>query len=495
MLYLEQLKQKYFLILRYIGMIIIGIGIVLIMPLFSLLFYRNEISQAVYFIIPSVASMILGLLMISKFKNRKDVSLTVQDGGIIVFLSWMSAIIISAFPFTLSGMLNFTQAIFECTSGWTTTGLSVVDVTKVPKVFLLWRSIMQFFGGAGLAVVMLSTIIGPLGMGLYTAEARSDKLLPNIKKTTGLIMKIYSGYIIAGIILYVIAGMPIFDAINHSIAAVSTGGFSTKVNSIGEYKSSLIELITIILMILGTTNFAAHYLILRGEVKKFFKIGEVKFMFFLMSLSIPLLAFFTLRGLYTSLGRSFRIAIFEATSAISTTGFSTVVYTNWNDFGVFIMVILMIIGGGTGSTAGGLKLYRAYVLVKSLLWNIKGFLLPKYGVKENYVIRPEEKYYVKDNHLVELGNFLTMYVITYFIGVCIITLNGYPLRDSMFEIASSLSTVGLSVGVTSASAAGVVLWTESVSMLLGRLEFFIIFYTIVKIIRDTKLTLKNKFSH
>ncbi|KOA20846.1 Trk system potassium uptake protein TrkG [Clostridium homopropionicum DSM 5847] len=491
MLYLDQLKQKYQLIIGYIGIITIGAGIVLIIPLISLFFYTDEVSQGIYFIIPSAVSIVLGILMSNRLKNRKVISLTVQDGGIIVVLSWIVAIIISSFPFTLSGMLNFTQAVFECTSGWTTTGLSVVDVTKAPKVFLLWRSIMQFFGGAGLAVVMLSTIIGPLGMGLYTAEARSDKLLPNIKKTTSLIMKIYSGYIIAGIILYVIAGMSIFDAINHSIAAVSTGGFSTKVNSIGEYKSPIIELITIILMILGTTNFAAHYLILKGKVKRFFRIGEVRFMFFLMSLSIPLLAFYTLRGLYTSLGRSFRIAIFEATSAISTTGFSTVTYTNWNDFGIFVMVILMIIGGGTGSTAGGLKLYRAYVLIKSLLWNIKGFLLPKYGVKENYVFRPDGKYYVKDNHLVELGNFLIMYVITYFIGVCIITLSGYPLRDAMFEIASSLSTVGLSVGVTSANVSGVVLWTESVLMLLGRLEFFVIFYTIAKVIKDTKLVLKK----
>ncbi len=487
MLYLEQLKQKYLLILRYIGMITVGVGIVLIIPLISLLFYTNEINQAVYFIVPAAGSVLLGGLMIRKFKYREDISLTVQDGGIVVFLSWIVAIVISSVPFMLSGMLNFTQAVFECTSGWTTTGLSVVDVIKAPKVFLLWRSIMQFFGGAGLAVVMLSTIIGPLGMGLYTAEARSDKLLPNIKKTTSLIMKIYSGYILAGIILYVMAGMSVFEAINHSIASVSTGGFSTRVGSIGEYKSAAIELITIILMVLGTTNFAAHYIILKGEVKKFFRIGEVRFMLFLMAVSTPLLAFFTLKDLYGSLGKSLRIALFEATSAISTTGFSTVGYTNWNDFGILIMVILMIIGGGTGSTAGGLKLYRAYVLVKSLVWNIKGFLLPKYGVKENYVFRPEEKYYVKDNHIVELGNFLTMYVITYFIGVCIITLSGYPLRDAMFEIASSLSTVGLSVGITSINASGVVLWTESIAMLLGRLEFFIIFYTIVKIIKDTKL--------
>ncbi|MBG0765661.1 MAG: TrkH family potassium uptake protein, partial [Tissierellales bacterium] len=138
--------------------------------------------------------------------------------------------------------------------------LSVVDVTKTENIYLFWRSLMQFFGGAGLAVIMLSAIVGPHGLGLYNAEGRSDKLMPNVRKSTKLIMTIYSGYVVAGVILYVLFGMPWFDSVNHSMAALSTGGFSIKPGSIGDYNNLGIELVTIVLMFLGTINFTAHYI-------------------------------------------------------------------------------------------------------------------------------------------------------------------------------------------------------------------------------------------
>ena len=181
-------------------------------------------------------------------------------------------------------------------------------------------------------------------------------------------MIIYTGYIIAG--------MPWFDAVNHSIAAVSTGGFSTKALSIGYYDSVSIEFITTILMILGTINFAAHTVLLKGKAKEFFKIGEIKFLGFILFTFIPIVFYFCTINLFESISKAWRVAIFEVVSALSTTGFSTVGYTNWNGFGAFVLIIAMLIGGGTGSTAGGIKHYRVYVLLKSLWWNIKSFILP-----------------------------------------------------------------------------------------------------------------------
>ncbi|MGF7059008.1 TrkH family potassium uptake protein [Brassicibacter mesophilus] len=491
MIYVEQLKERYQLIIGYLGTMILGVGIALLLPLLILPIYRTEVDQALYFIIPSAIAIIIGYVLRLKIKTVKQATLTLQEGGTIVILSWFITVVISALPFILSKQLNFTQAIFEAVSGWTTTGLSVVDVAKTSNMFLLWRSLMQFFGGAGLAVVMLSAIIGPHGLGLYNAEGRSDKLLPDVAKSTKLIMAIYSSYIVAGIVLYILAGMPWFDAINHSIAALSTGGFSTRVGSIGEYNSFAIELITIILMILGTINFAAHFILLKGQIKKFFKIGEIRFMFFILSLSIPLVSFFSLYKLYGSLGKSIRVGIFETVSALSTTGFSTVGYGDWSGVGIFVLIVLMIIGGGAGSTAGGLKQYRVYVLIKSLIWNIKAYLLPKNIVRQNYINRPEGKYYVSDKHVVEISNFTTIYLIAYVIGVFILVANGYSLQASMFEFASSLGTVGLSVGVTSPDAPTAVLWTEIVGMMLGRLEFLVIFFAGMKMFRDIKMLVKN----
>ncbi len=492
---LNYLRERYSIIMKYTGIVTIGIGFSLLLPLLILPIYVNELYQSIYFIIPSIAATILGYMMKNLNKSKKQTTLTLPEGGIIVVLCWIIAILFSAIPFILSNQLNFTQAIFEVVSGWTTTGLSVVDVTKTSNLFLFWRSIMQFFGGAGIAVVMLSSIIGPHGLSLYNAEGRSDKLLPHVVKSTKLIMSIYCGYIVAGIILYVLAGMPVFDAINHAIAALSTGGFSTKAGSIGEYNSLAIELITIILMLLGTINFAAHFVLLKGDIKRFFKIGETKFMFFLMSITIPVVSFLSLIKLFGSVSRSIRIGAFEIISAISTTGFSTVPYTNWDNFAIFIMILVMIIGGGAGSTAGGLKLYRVYLLIKSLIWDIKKYVSPKNSIKENFINRPDGRYYVTKDHILEVSNFTVIYLIIYVLGVIILIYHGYPLKDSMFEFASSLSTVGLSIGITSPDAPGMVLWSQIIGMMFGRLEFFVLFFAGIKLFRDIKFACKHKLKN
>ncbi|AOT69043.1 TrkH family potassium uptake protein [Geosporobacter ferrireducens] len=492
MLYIEQLKDRYQLIIGYVGTIIIGIGLALLIPLLLLPIYRTEIHEVRYFVVPSLIAIVLGYGMRRVMKYGEEATLTLHEGGVIVLMAWVSAAIFSSMPFILSGKLNFTQAMFEAVSGLTTTGLSVVDVTETSHIFLLWRSLMQFIGGAGLAVIMLSAIIGPHGLGLYHAEGRSDKLLPNVARSTKLIMIIYIGYITSGVILYILAGMPWFDAVNHSISAVSTGGFSTNPDSIGAYESLPIELITIILMFFGTTNFAAHYLLLKGEVKRFFQIGEIRFMFLALAVAIPFTVYFSLLKLYGAAGKGIRVAIFELTSALTTTGYSTVGYGDWDSFAIFIMITIMIIGGGAGSTAGGLKQYRVYIMLKSLVWNIKGYLLPQNVVRQNYVIRPEGKYYVSPNHALEICNFAMLYMITYAAGVLVMLAHGYSLQDSMFEYASTLGTVGLSVGITAPDLPGMVLWAQIAGMMLGRLEFLVVFFAGLKIIKDIRIITKRK---
>lgn len=485
--FLTMMRHKYRLMLHYLGVILIIMGFILLLPIVMAIFYPSEMNEVFSFVTPASIVIILGTFIWLMTREKiNDITITFQDGGIIVVISWLLICLISAIPFILSGQLSFTQAIFESVSGWTTTGLSVVDVTKTSHMFLMWRSIMQFFGGAGIAVIMLSSIIGPGGLGLYSAEGRTDLLLPNITKSTKLIMTIYSGYILVGAVLYIFAGMPVFDAVNHAIAALSTGGFSTVPNSIGEYNSAIIEFITIILMFAGTVNFAAHYIFLKGNIKRFFKLGEIKFMLFILSIVIPFVAFFSIEPLYDGLDKTLRVSIFELVSALSTTGFSTVGYGDWNDFGIMVMVLLMFIGGGTGSTAGGIKQYRIYILAKSLVKNIKGFMLPTKAIKEIKVEKPEGSVFLKDKEIIQISNFVFLYFVIYFIGVAIMLAHGYTLRDSMFEFASSIGTVGLSVGITSPSAPLPVLWIQIIGMLFGRLEIFVIFYAFIKIIKDMK---------
>jgi trk system potassium uptake protein TrkH len=302
-----------------------------------------------------------------------------------------------------------------------------------------------------------------------------------------MIVRIYLGYTIAGIILYYLSGMSFFNAINHSFAALSTGGFSTVTNSIGEWNSIGVELVTIILMLLGTINFATHYALIKGKFKKFFINAEIKLMGILIAFLLPIIIFISLMGIYGNFQESLRHAIFQIISALSTTGFSTIDFNTWPIFANFIIIILMIIGGGTGSTAGGIKQYRIYIMFKSIYWNIKRQFFPRNQVNENYIWRGESKWYLKNEHIREIANYILLYLFTYMVGVMIFLSQGYQLGESMFEFASALGTVGLSIGITSAEVSPIILWTEIFGMILGRLEILIIFFAIIKLFADIKV--------
>jgi len=469
-------------ILSYTGGVITLGAPLMLTPLSVGFFHRGEWGAWKDFTIPAVALFLLGMTLWRGFHSRRAATINILEGGVIVLLSWIIIILFSAFPFITALHLNFTQAVFEAVSGWTTTGLSVVDVTKAPRAILIWRSTIQLAGGAGLAIIMISSIAGPVGPGLAFAEGRTDQLVPHVRKSAKLVMTIYLGYAIVGTLAYIFAGMSSFDAVNHSFAAVSTGGFSTVPESIGRWNSVTIEAVTITLMILGNLNFLTAYLMLNGKFRAVGRNGEVRLMAFVLPVSAFLLFFLVCRGFYPTLEKGARVAIFETVSALTTTGFSTVSYNNWPAFGWFLLIVLMLVGGGTCSTAGGIKQYRIYLLYKSLGWEFKRYFLPRTAVVENYVWQGENKDYIKDDRIRQTSLFLFLYLICYVLSVGILTAHGFNLPESMFESASSLGTVGISVGVTSASAPPIVLWTETLGMFLGRLEFFIVFISAWKII-------------
>lgn len=343
---------------------------------------------------------------------------------------------------------------------------------------------MQWAGGAGLAIIMLATIVGPAGPALGIAEGRSQQLVPQVRQSAKIVMMIYAGYAVIGIVAYKLAGMNIFDAINHTFAAISTGGFSTKTDSIGHWNSLSIEAVTLPLMILGNLNFLTAYLLLHGKIKAVSQNGELRLMLLLVPVCSVALFFLVCISLYTALSKSVRVAVFETVTAITTTGFSTVSYNNWNSFGVLLIIALMLIGGGTCSTAGGIKQYRIYVLYKSIIWEIKGFFLPRNTVTENYIWQGEQKDFISDTRIMQIGTFVFLYLATYVLGSLVIASTSVSLEESLFEFASALGTVGLSVGVTGPQASPVILWTEIFGMFLGRLEFFVIISGVLTIIRD-----------
>ncbi len=493
------MREKEYLIERYSG-IISSVGVILLLasavmftPLLILLSCPEEIIHAWDFALPAVCLFSLGVVLWKGFHPPHSIILTIQEGGITVLLSWIIVILFSAWPFTSVLGLPYSRSVFESVSGWTTTGLSVVDVASAGKMILIWRSIIQLAGGAGLAIIMMSAIIGPTGVGISSAEGRGDQLVPHVKQSARLVLIIYISYALAGIIAYRLAGMSLFDAINHSFAAVSTGGFSTRVESIGYWNSVTIEAITIILMILGNLSFVTAWFLWHGDLRVVARNGEVRLMVMLIPVSVVSLFLLTSRTLYPDALKSMRVALFETVTALTTTGFSTVVYNNWNSFGIFLMIVLMLIGGGTCSTAGGIKQFRIYLLWKLLCWEIRGYLFPRATILERPVWEGNRRVFVDDAKIRQVMAFIFLYLLIYVIGVIILCVCGYNLSDSLFEFASAIGTVGITIGVTNPRMPDVALWSETTAMFLGRLEFFVIFVSLIKCIDDgRKIIRKSK---
>ncbi len=487
MRYQSFLRQRYRAVFGYAGLIFMMAGLAILSPLLALLAYPEEAGLAWGFLLPGLGLSAIGALLWKGLAPKEGVTLSLQEGSIIVVMAWLAAVLVGTVPFLTVGGLNFTQAMFESTSGWTTTGLSVVDVTQTSRLILLYRSIMELFGGAGLAIITLSAIAGPIGASLSSAEGRSEQIAPNVRRSAKLVLIIYSGLCAVGTIALWISGVGWFDAINHSFAALSTGGFSTRTDSIGYWDSPYVEAVTIVLMVLGGMNFVTIYLLFTGQIQSVIRNGQVR----LQAVLIPLVAiiiFFstTAIGLYTTVGKTVRVALFESITALTTTGFSTVGYSDWTSLPWLMMIALMLIGGGAGSTAGGIKQLRIYILYRTLLTELKKMLMPKGAIQETEIWQADQRRFLPAIDIRPVALFVFLYLAVFLLGSAVMAGHGYPLQECLFEYASTLGTVGLSIGITGADAPVGVLWTQIVGMFLGRLEFFTVFVGIACFFRDMR---------
>lgn len=482
------------LLLGYMGIVMILAGVITLLPLLTLVFYPEELDQARYFIVPGTASMLAGYLLSQVLRGRRAGKLERNQEMVVVLGTWAIAIFVTAVPFVLTGSYTFAQAMFETTSGLSTTGLSVVDTGTASHIFLVHRTVLLFFGGIGLVLVMTSVLSDVYGMRLYHAEGHSDRLLPNLIESARLIIGIYSGYILGGTILYVILGMSLFDAWNHAVAALSTGGFSTHPESIGYYNSPAIELVTIVLMLLGSTNFFVHLLLLKGKLKDFFGHCETRLTLYLLACFVPVTAALLMGGLCSGLPESLRVALFQAVSALTTTGFQTVEsFEPWTPALLLLMTLLMLVGGSAGSTAGGLKLYRVYAMLKEIVWNLMRNIRPDRVVFSGQINRGGRREVLSEKEKLEIHGFFFLYLILFAAGTFVFCCFGYPVEDSMFEFSSALSTVGLSVGITAYDASPVIHWTATAGMFVGRLEIYVVLIAAARMLSDGKKCLTETY--
>jgi len=305
--------------------------------------------------------------------------------------------LLSAIPHILLGNLSFSQAVFESVSGLSGTGLTMfTDVTKLSKLLLFWRSFTQYVGGAGFAVLMLGMVLGPKALGFYKSEGRSDNLVPNIRRSAQLILEIYLAYTVAGTIALRLSGMNWFEALNHTMTALGTGGFSTRNGSIGEFNNLAIEIVTIVLMIIGATGFGIHYALWKGNIKAVLKNGEPWLLIGSSFGSAIVLSVYATGKYYKNFGEALRYILFQTVSAISGTGFQTLPLNEekWISFSpfMFILIVLMLSGGMMDSTSSGIKQFRIWVILNTLHDSVKGFLMPRGTVRKKVIFK------LKSNH-------------------------------------------------------------------------------------------------
>ena len=486
MRYPEFLRHRYKGILGCTGVILRIISAVMLSPLLCLPFYGDELAVSWGFLCPGLAMFVIGWALSRAFSSGAPFNLTYQEGPVIVVLSWLAAVMAGAVPFLMIPELDGVQALFEATSGWTTTGLSVVDVKAAPHLILFYRSVLQFAGGAGFAIIMLSALVGPAGTALSAAEGRETQLVANVKRSAKLVLSMYAAYAVVGILSFRGAGMDWFDAVNHAFTAVSTGGFSTRPESFGYWNSPGIEAVAVGLMLLGSTNFLTAYMLLQGKFKFVCRNGELRLELVFLAVFATYLLLGVTTSLYPLLEKALRVGVFEAVSALSTTGFSTVRYETWRGAGWMALIVLMLIGGGTGSTAGGLKQYRIYVLYRGIVWEFRRRILPEGVVTDPDVWVGEERRFVSDEDFRRVSLFVFLYLSVFVSGALILSGCGFSLKEGLFEFASTVGTVGLSVGVTGADAPPGMLLTQVIGMFLGRLEFFPVIVGILKLARDIR---------
>ena len=513
----------YRLIFGYLGVFLFFVGIITLLPLSFLIFYPTENSEAYSFLIPGVSSLIVGLLLWQFLIARKERQQLgkFQDSIILVSL-YILSIFVGSVPFMLRGVFssgsggtNFLNALFESTSGYTATGLTVFDFNQdLPgyHLFTIYRSLLLLCGGVGLVLIVTSTISDRYGLKLYTAEGHNDKLMPNLAKSARLILLIYLGYILLGTLSYFFfGGMELFDAFNHSIAAVATGGFSTRENGIPEIieqggvnsltgipvNGVAINITSVILMILGATNFVIHLFLFKGKIKNLIKDCEVRFFLLMCIIFIPIFCI----SIYfddktpTLLTRNLLDGTYLFFSTITTTGFMTVnQITSFGQGVLLLAIIMMIVGGSLGSTAGGVKQYRIYLCFKSFYWGIRDRLSPKSKVYPHKITHLGQTREVKGDEINEAQGYLLLYVVVMLAGGIIISVmaNGYGdfyASNCIFEFVSALSGTGLSVGITGNVVLpefnnAIIKIVLIIGMFAGRLEINCIYFAFYRGARD-----------
>lgn len=463
-------------ILYLLGKISLGMALAQLIPLFMAAYYM-EMCFGDFFLSISVAIIIAGIFdYYGRYANHKDMS--VREGIGTVFFSWVLAAFLASLPFYFTGVLNLPSAYFESMSGLTTTGATAIsDLESLPRSLLFWRALTHWIGGIGIIVLFVALLpqIAGSAMYLFNAEVTgfsNSRILPRIRTTAIALFYIYLllTIILTGFLRGM--GMSLYDAIYHACSAIATGGFSTYNNSIGYFSNPLIEYTLAVFMLLAAGNFAVYYQVSQTGIKALWEDFEFK-IYITMMLAISLLI--TANIVYVngySVSDGFRTAFFHVASFGSTTGFVADNYDLWPSFSRLLLALTFFTGGCAGSTAGGIKICRLIVLVKTVAAELRRTLHPQMLLSVYY-----SKKRLPIVTIINISRFFFMYVLIVALISTVLTANGMTVEEAIFGTASCLASVGPAFGSLGATGTYAAVSDSgkialSVAMLLGRLELF-----------------------
>ena len=472
--------MNYSMIIFILGHLLRYESLFLLLPTVTGLIYRE--TEAIAYLCVAMVVFLLGTILSCKKVESKQ--LFTKDGSITVALGWIVLSIFGALPFTLCGDIPFyVDALFETISGFTTTGASVLpDVEALSHTSLMWRSFTHWVGGMGVFVFILSLLpmIGGSTMQLMKAESPGpsvDKFVPRVKDTAKLLYSIYIVLTLVQIVVLLLARMPLFDTLTLTFGTVGTGGFGIKNDSLGSYTSLQQNIITFFMIISGI-NYSFYFLIISKKFKDAFCLEEVRWYLtiilgagFLITLNILPLC----NGVFDAMKHSF----FQVGSLITTTGYSSMDFNLWPEFSKTILILLMIIGACAGSTAGGFKISRMMILLKSIKVELSRMHHPREIKKiriDGHVVKPEV--------LRTAQVYLMLYWTIFLVSILLISIDNFDFTTNFTAVAATFNNIGpglAGVGPMSNFDCYSVFskFVLMLGMLIGRLELYPIILLLV----------------
>jgi len=474
-----------------LGILIFFLGIALVVPFIASLILKD--GQWTAFLWTILICTISGGLLHFLYRTSQP-ELRIREGFAVVSLSWLVLSLLGCLPYIFGDpMLSYTDAFFETMSGFTTTGATIlggtqiIQIEEMPPSLLFWRSCTQWLGGMGIIVLTIAILpmMGTGGMKLFQAEVpgpSTDKLTPRISETAKRLWLIYLGLTLTQLaFLWPVVGG--FDAINHALTTMASGGFSTLNESVGQFGSVYVEWVVIVFMILSGINFGLYYRIL---LKDFFKlkkdeelrlylvvlVGASALIFFSVYEPLSLGAQGTSKLSYSSIHDAIRNAVFQTVSIVTSTGYTTQDYELWPALGLGVIFLLFFVGGMAGSTAGGVKIIRHVLLYKNTYREIKQLIHPNAIFPLRYNGKVVDRDVIRN-----VLSFIVLYIALMAGGVLLLSLMGIDLMTSLGAAMSAVGNVGPAFGSIGPSESfahlpALAKWLLSFLMLAGRLEIF-----------------------